>query len=303
MSPQQPNPPSPQAEPSHERLSYRLSDILFRLNCGEALDPLTLAEHYQVSARTIQRDFNERFAYLPLQKIDGKYHLAQSYLGKLDFKDIKNFAVLAGVAGMFPSLDRDFIRQLLDSRTSLAYSSKGQMYEDANDFTSLFNLLEPAILQHHLVRFGYKGQSRSVAPYRLIAHRGRWYLAATRDGVLKAYRLGKISNLHTEADTFSPQAKIVQDVNQSESIWFGGQKQEVVLTVDAHVASHFSSRQLLPEQQLIKTLDNGSLIVASHVVDPLQILPLVRYWIPYVRIISTDHLRAELEEGLREYVV
>lgn len=51
----------------HDTLVARLAQILIRLNQGEALDPKALAEEFQVHPRTIQRDLNERFAYLLLK--------------------------------------------------------------------------------------------------------------------------------------------------------------------------------------------------------------------------------------------
>ena len=68
---------------SHDTLVYRLAQMLVKLNQGEKLDPQALAEEFGVNLRTIQRDLNERFAYLPLEKTDGRYHLDPAFLGKL----------------------------------------------------------------------------------------------------------------------------------------------------------------------------------------------------------------------------
>ena len=62
-------------EKSHDLLAFRLADMLRRLNQGERMSVLQLAGDYGVNSRTIQRDLNERFAYLPLKKEDGVYHL------------------------------------------------------------------------------------------------------------------------------------------------------------------------------------------------------------------------------------
>ncbi len=68
---------------NHDTLVYRLAQMLVKLNQGEKLDPAALADEFGVNLRTIQRDLNERFAYLPLQKTDGRYHLDVTFLGKL----------------------------------------------------------------------------------------------------------------------------------------------------------------------------------------------------------------------------
>ncbi|MFO1279514.1 MAG: hypothetical protein U1F04_08010 [Burkholderiaceae bacterium] len=42
--------------------------MLVKLNQGEKLNPQALADEFGVNLRTIQRDLNVRFAYLPLQR-------------------------------------------------------------------------------------------------------------------------------------------------------------------------------------------------------------------------------------------
>ncbi len=133
---------------SHDTLSFRLAGILVKLNNGEKLDPHQLAQEYNVNLRTIQRDLNERLGVLPLQHENGLYRLESFYLGKLTLKDIKNFATLAGVSGLFPKLDTDFIRAILDSTINQAYEVKGQFLEDVSQLKPLFEQLQTAILSH-----------------------------------------------------------------------------------------------------------------------------------------------------------
>ena len=96
----------------HDTLVYRLAQMLVKLNQGEKLDPRALADEFGVNLRTIQRDLNERFAYLPLEKSEGYYRLDPTFLGKINIKDIHRFASLAGVKGLFPSLANDFLRDI-----------------------------------------------------------------------------------------------------------------------------------------------------------------------------------------------
>lgn len=284
----------------HDTLSFRLADMLVRLNNGETLNPQQLAQDYKVSVRSIQRDLNERLGVLPLKHDNGVYYLEKFYLGKLSLKDIKNFATLAGVSGLFPKLDTEFIRAILDTTISQAYQIKGQYHEDVSDLKVVFELLQTAILQHQTVEFLYKGVEHHVEPYKLIHHRGCWYLAAGHQGLLKAYKLALLQNLHTQ-DIFTPNQALLTQVNQEESIWFGVKKQEVILTVNKQVAAHFKRRPLIPAQQIVKELADGSLIVSSHISNELQILPIVRYWIPHIKILSPDSLREALQQSLKEF--
>lgn len=100
----------------HDRLALRLTQILIKLNQGEELEPDSLAAEFSVHRRTILRDLNERFAYLPLEKTNGCYRMEPAYLGRITFGDIERFAGFAGLSGLYPALNTEFLRELFDGR-------------------------------------------------------------------------------------------------------------------------------------------------------------------------------------------
>ncbi len=286
----------------HETLANRLADILTRLNSGYKLDPIQLSKEYETHSRTIRRDF-ARFenCHLPLRKEGKLYFLDPKYLGRLTFKDIQSFSQISGLRHLYPNLDVSFIRELLDSRV---YDAKGYFTEDVSQFKELFHAFSEAIRNSQQIAFLYKGEPRIVEPYKLVHHHGCWYLAAVRKNELRAYRLSRIqrSFSHHDLSAFKPDSLILKQLENEESIWFGQEKIEIILTVHADVALHFQQRQLLPEQQVIKQLDDGGLLLSSRITHTTQILPLVRYWIPHLKIVNPDGLQDEVEIGLREYL-
>lgn len=287
---------------NHDKTAVRLTQILIKLNSGEKLDPSQLAEEFTVSLRTIQRDLLERFAFLPLIKENGLFHLEAYYLGKLNSHDIEHFACLTGVKEMFPVLKDDFLRELFDARISQAYLIKGHHYEDLSQKTEQFKQLEHAIVQHHFIQFSYKDKSYQAQPYKLVNHAGIWYLAAVTDEQLKAFSFSKLKQLIIDTETFTPKPDIHQRIAQEDGIWFTATKREVVLKIDSSVASYFQRRDLLPNQHIDKTLEDGSLIVSTRIAHDHQILPLIRYWLPNVQVISPNELRHSLLQGLRDYL-
>ena len=286
----------------NETLANRLIDILSRLNSGEKLSINSLAEYYDAHPKTIRRDLVRlESCNLPIQK-EGKYFsLDPTYLGKLKLKDIQSFARISGIRHLYPKLDVSFIRELLDSRV---YDAKGYFVEDASQFKILFEVFGEAIRKHQQIGFIYKGEPRVVEPYKLVHHHGCWYLAAVRKGVLRAYRLSRIElSAHPhELLSFRPDTSILTQLEDEESIWFGQEKQEIILTVHTDVALHFQQRQLLPEQQIIKKLDDGGLLLSSRITHITQILPLVRYWIPHIKIVNPEEMQDEMEMELKEYL-
>ena len=295
------------ASDGHDTLVFRLAQILVKLNQGEKLDPQSLAGEFGVNLRTIQRDLNVRFGYLPLQKSDGCYHLDPAFLGKLSTKDIERFAGLAGVRGLFPSLSDEFLRDIFDTRVQAALLVKGHHYENLAGKEPMFNALEKATIARRCVAFDYAKSSglksyASVSPYKLINNKGVWYLAALDGDKLKAFSFTKIERVKTLESTFSWDARIDTQLAEEDGIWLSEEKQEIVLKVGREVASYFKRRQLIANQVIEKELADGGLIVSAKVGHANQILPIVRYWIPHVRIISPESLQAEIETGLAEYL-
>ena len=290
----------------HERLADRLANILTKLNMGYQLSIKELASEFGVSTRTISRDFDRLNTYLPLLQDDEtkKYYLESNYLGKIAPQDIRNFAQLSGISHLYPSLDMSFLRELLDSRAHQIYSAKGYSFEDASQFKELFKVLGKAIQEQRKIGFVYKGEPRLVQPYRLIHHHGSWYLAAVRKDQLRTYRISHIQLMHAthEYPQFIPDQNIVKLVEDDDSIWFGQNKQEIILSIDSQVAFYFKQRSILPEQQIVRELGDGGLLVSSKINHDMQLLPLIRFWIPHLKIVNPGRLQNEMEKGLKEYL-
>ncbi|CAM5470636.1 hypothetical protein RLIN73S_02156 [Rhodanobacter lindaniclasticus] len=101
---------------------------------------------------------------------------------------------------------------------------------------------------------------------------------------------------------FEPNADIHRQIDEDDDVWFSQEKTEVLLSIAPQVAYYFKRRKLLPLQVIDKELENGGLIVTSRISDKNQILPLVRYWIPHVRVLEPGWLREVLEGEIRAYL-
>lgn len=291
----------------HDTIAYRLSHILIKLNQGDHLDPAELADEFGAHVRTIQRDLKVRLAYLPLLKTRGRYHLEPAYLGKLNFKDIERFANLAGVKGLFPSLSRDFLQELLTEQLQSPWLVRGHHYEDLSEQQGIFKQLEEAVLDCRLLNLemlkeGHPKPYIALQPYRLINTKGIWYLAAIHDCKLKTFGVGKIRSVQVQAETFTRDPDIEEAVQTEEGIWHSSKPQKVLLLVAPDAAAYFKRRQLIPHQKFLREATDGTLTVETTVGHPNQILPIVRYWIPSVTIVSPLSLQYALEQSLRTYL-
>lgn len=293
----------------HDTLALRLTAILRKLNDGEKLAPQALAEEFNVGIRTIQRDLTERLAFLDLEKANGTYNLPARNLGKLNFADLQRFASLAGVSGLFPSLDSGFLRSLINAhiQNTSALLVKGPNYEDLGNKRPQFEQLEQAIQERRLISFTYQKDTgpknyTAAEPYKLINHDGVWYLAAVDNGQIKAFTFSKIEMLDVSLACFLRELSHEKMLLDEDSIWLNVNKTEVVLKVSKPAAHYFLRRKLIGGQTIEKELEDGGLIVSGKVAHPNQILPIVRYWLPNVRIISPEGLQADMEREMRGYL-
>lgn len=292
---------------NHDTLVYRLAQMLVKLNQGEKLDPVALADEFGVNLRTVQRDLNERFAYLPLQKTDGRYHLDPTFLGKLSTKDVERFASLAGVRGLFPSLSDEFLRDIFDSRVRDALLIKGHHYENLAGREQAFRALEKAIVARQQIAFDYLKTDgvksyASVAPYKLLNLKGIWYLAAIDGDKLKTFSFAKLEKLKLLDVTFDWSKEVDTKLAMEDGIWFTESQHEVVLKIGADVAGYFKRRKLIANQVIEKELADGSLLLSAKVGHPNQVLPIIRYWLPHIRVISPEPWQRELEQGMADYL-
>jgi predicted DNA-binding transcriptional regulator YafY len=290
-----------------DSFGYRLIQILKKLNQGEKLDPQALAEEFNVSLRAIQRDLKERFAFLQLEKTKGRYHLHTAFLGKLSLRDIEHFARLAGVSGLFPTKHDDFLREIFDARVQSALLVKGHHYEDLGGKENSFRQLEQAILAHKKIAYIYRKNDGTksyaeIEPYKLVNQGGIWYLAGKDGDKLKAFTFTKIDQLQISDVTFSVDPAVEITLATEDSIWLNNTKLEIVLKISAPVADYFKRRKLLANQVIEKELEDGCLLVSCKVAHPNQIFPIVRYWLPNVRIISPEGYQAALEADLIAYL-
>jgi len=293
----------------HERLAYRLSDIIIRLNNGERLNIESLAQDYQVCIRTLKRDFQERLATLDFSDSGPVfYRLSPSRVGYLNLTEIRRFANFASIQDLLPKIDRDFFYDKLNQSIVV----KGFDYENIQARTQEFTLINQAIKDCRIISFDYQKvrQQNSqnarkhyyLEPYHLLNKNGIWYVIGRRDAQTRNFCFTQMSNLCVTDKTYDCDEEIKADLINTDSLFFDNHITEIVLQVRAKVAGYFERRALLPNQELIRKLDNGDLLLACRHVHPREVTPIVQYWLPHIRIISPSNIQEEMEEILKSYL-
>jgi hypothetical protein len=80
--------------------------------------------------------------------------------------------------------------------------------------------------------------------------------------------------------------------------WLTAENADVLLQVDVEVASHFIDGVILPNQQVLKELPDGSLLVSSRVSKLGDIMPILKQRMPRIEVLSPTTLKLELMREL-----
>lgn len=199
----------------------RLIGIITILLQNDKITAPELAERFEVSRRTINRDIED------ICKAGIPVVTTQGYGGGLSIEDGYKFdkslftkeelqTVLAGLRGMDSVSKSSTLVRLLDK-----FSDKGQRVV-ANDIiiidlashyqtslTQKIEIMKKAIWTKHILSFQYyyeKGEAkRRIEPYRLIFKWSSWYVFGfcLDRQAYRLFKLNRLWNLQIEDDTFS----------------------------------------------------------------------------------------------------
>ena len=302
--------PLPESKPKSTRgptvtkLALRLSKILAQLHQGDDIDKRWLAEKYKVSVRTIERDLSDRLRGIVEHTAGGRWQLVPQQRSTIPARHLHDYTRMAGTAQLFPDRSLPYLLEQLETPEPLrATHVQATPHENLAPQTPLFAQLQSAIEKRRECRFTYKGKPRHAQPYRLIHKNGVWYLAAEEAGRLKNFSVALVEALEVdETRRFMPKRAHKDYINAKDDVWFTTETTEVLLRVAPEVAHYFTRRALLPQQQQRPDAD-GSLLVTTHINHINQLLPVVRYWLPHVRIVQPQAWHEELVAGLRRALV
>lgn len=287
---------------SHDKIAFRLATILTKFNSGEKLTTKELAEEFNVDVKTIQTDLNKRLIFLPIERKGWTYSLASYALGKLSFDDIKNFATLSGIKSLYPELTDGFITDILNAKLNKAYLIKNQSFEDISHKQKEFEKLSAAIVKNSPINFEYSNKNRDVNPYKLINNDGIWYLLADENDKLKTFVFSKIKKFKWEDKNkeFTPKKEFLKEIEENKSNWFTDEI-EVVLQIDNEAKEYFERKEVFLNQKILEQNDEY-LTVSTKVSYDDEILKVVKYWIPYIRIVEPVYLKEKLHKVLEQYI-
>jgi predicted DNA-binding transcriptional regulator YafY len=296
----------------YDKALTRLRVILQRLNDGESLSTKELAEEFNVSTRTIQRDFNEKLVGLyPIYQENKKWKMQDGFkiekVREIDEKIVLDIIekMADGIGGDFASCTNRLLSKIKNQEQNPIYTKLN--IEDISDKLIDINILESAIKEKKEIECRYKIDSNSfdtfLKPLKIVNFEGFWYLVALDGKVVKKYYLKEISNIKLTTNSFTVDTKIDELLKNSISIWFNQDKEPFDVKLYAHKwAAKYFKRRPLPTQVIESLNDDGSMEFNIKITDEMEILPIIKYWIPYLHVIKPIWLKDEIKKDIELYL-
>ena len=294
----------------YDTILKRLTIILSRLNSGEALSVKALAEEFNVSERTIQRDFNERLISFPVYQDKKKWKMQDGF--RLEKSSSIEEAVVLDImekliegAGSQFSTKANTLLSKIKNKTFNPIYTKLDM-EDIGDKLKEVQLLETAIANKKQIKCQYYNKKRLLEPMKIVNYEGFWYLLAVDayEDILKKYYLKDIHQIDILDETFENTEKLDNLLDNSISIWFNVEEEpySVTLQIASEVAKYFERKPISKTQRVESLCNDGSMVISVEITTDMEIIPLVKYWIPYIKVLAPKRIQEAIERNLAEYL-
>ncbi|WP_300363192.1 WYL domain-containing protein [Hydrogenimonas sp.] len=296
----------------HDKLSQRLAIILHKLAHDERPTAEELADEFDVSLRTIQRDFSERLHVFPIEKDSlGRYRFIEGFgLDKSVLDTEEMLLVMLGLSQV--ATIGETVKKAVDTIVSKLvvpgldspYYIKPELYEPFDMNSPTANLLEEAIAKSRLVTFDYRGREHTVEPYRIASFDGLWYLFArdTETGKIRTYQASAILSPRLRQQTYDA-PDIAAVLEHVHSAWFqDGNCFTVEVRIAAPIADYFRRKKHLSTQRIVEESPDGSLVATFEVSHEEDIDNLIKAWLPHIEILSPEPMRARLIRELGAYL-
>ncbi|MEZ8383107.1 helix-turn-helix transcriptional regulator [Vibrio splendidus] len=286
----------------HDKLAKRLGIILTRLNTGEKLHLDDLSREFGVTRRTLNRDFNERLNYLPIQRDGACYSLDPKFLGRQTNNELSLLLLNMGFDTLF-SGKHYLSNGVLNNKTTPPFLFKNPQVEDISECASVFEKLIESIQRRNVISFSCNGKSYDkFHSYKLLNDRGHWYLAGTHRNRLESLRVVEIRELARYEDKYS------LDLNVEHKLTGRGYEDElphpieVVIQISGRANESFFKENNPNDFRVLKELGYGD-VLASYTTSNIQtLLRLLKAWLPDVEVLSPDWVRYKLKQELQTYL-
>ncbi|MDF2589454.1 MAG: transcription regulator [Anaerocolumna sp.] len=289
----------------------RLFEIIYILLNKNSVTAKELAEHFEVSQRTVYRDIEVLCqSGIPIYTSQGKgggihllenFVLNKSYLTKSEQEDI-----LSALQGMSATSYPDN-NQVLSKLSNIFGAKQANWIEvDFTDWSNTkketFNLVKTAILQKQVIKFEYYSSygmktNRVVEPVRLWFKDKTWYLKAyclTKNDI-RTFKLNRIKNLEITDERFD--RIIEEDILAMPLVSSSAVEITIKLKLDASIAYRVYDE--FDENMIAKSEDGNFIVTMAYPLDEWVYGYILSFGC-YAEVLEPLHVRETIKTRLEK---
>jgi len=304
------------AKHDYDIILTRLTIILSKLNDGEALSVKELAEEFNVSTKTIQRDFNERlYLSFPIYKDNHKKWRMEEGFRIEKSSSVEDAVVLDIMQKLMEGAGNNFSNKATKLLSKIKNESYNPIYakldmEDIGDKLKEVQKLESVIKNKREIScfYTFEGYTKELRlkPLKIANYEGFWYLIAldARNDILKKYYLKNIKQITVLDESFESTEKLDSLLDNSISVWFNEdiEPYKVILNISKDVAKYFKRKPISKSQMTEAVYADGSMDVSVKITDDREIIPFVKYWMPHIKILEPSRIAKTIKKDISEYL-
>lgn len=301
------------AEKSYDTILTRLMLTLTKLSGGERPTLKELAEEFNVSLKTVQRDIYHRLMLFPIEKtpegelvfMDG-FTLSKTQLSMDEIITMSlSLDLIKGAGSEFNKSARHLFAKMLHSNFCNPYYIKPPQHQMINMDSDLMNTIEKSIETQTRALITTKEETIEVEPYKITNIEGIWYLLAydMDKAKVKTYLVANIVSFKKTRQTFTPRHDIAKLLPKVQSAFFdSGRSFDVIIAVYPNVAEYFKLKRLLPSQEILEEKTDGTLIIKYAVSHEEDIDNLIKAWLPDIEVLEPAAFRDQIVHELQAYL-
>ena len=287
----------------------RLFEMVYLLLDREQITAKELAEHFEVSTRTIYRDVETlSSAGIPIYMSKGKgggisllpgYVLNKTVITKEERADIlSSLKAVQAVSLSEAGTVLDKLGSLFGNTGADWIEVDFGLWGDGEKESDSFEILKQAILSKNIVEFQYTAavserKKRIVEPLKLVFKGSNWYLYAycrERED-FRFFKLKRMQDIVVTEEIFERNAP--KQVLQKESIYDKQPKVKVILKLEKEVAframDDFAECAMQPD---------GSAVVSGEYILGEWLIDLILGYGGYCEVIEPQWVREQVRERL-----
>ncbi len=291
----------------------RLFEIVYLLLDKKQITAKELAEHFEVSARTVYRDVETlSTAGIPIYMSKGKgggisllpdFVLNKTVITEAERADIlSSLQAVQAVSVTEAGTALDKLGSLFGAQEADWIEVDFGLWGDGEKEAGFFEMIKSAIFANKVICFRYAATKsemklRIVEPLKLVFKGSNWYLYAycrLREDY-RFFKLKRMRNVVVTEEKFTRHApkKVLQNTDYEQS----GERVKVVLKLEKQVAF-----RAMDDFKECEWQDDGSVLVSGEFIKGSWLTDILLGYGEHCEVIEPKWLRDEVEETLQRMI-